>query len=45
MLLYPVPNNMLPHDVIVKTQRKRNSEDPLQVGSKEKEGAECNIVC
>ena len=45
MLSYPVPNNMLPHDVIVKTQRKRNSEDPEQVGSKEKEGAECNIVC
>ena len=45
MLSYPVPNNMLPHDVVVKTQRKCNTEDPEQVGSKEKEGPECNIVC
>jgi len=37
MLSYPLPDNKLPRDVVMKHQRKRTSEDPEQVGSKEKE--------
>jgi hypothetical protein len=34
---FPIPINMLPHDVDAKYQQKRNPEDLEQAGSKEKE--------
>jgi hypothetical protein len=33
---FPIPINMLPHDVDAKYQRKRSSEDPEQAESEEK---------
>ncbi|KFY02487.1 hypothetical protein V490_00484, partial [Pseudogymnoascus sp. VKM F-3557] len=41
---FPVPISMLPHDVSVKYQRKRNPDDPEQVGSSEKGCADTDIV-
>ncbi|KFX97004.1 hypothetical protein V490_03032 [Pseudogymnoascus sp. VKM F-3557] len=41
---FPIPINMLPHDADVKCQRKRNSEDPEQLRSKEKGCADTNIA-
>jgi hypothetical protein len=32
---FPTPINMLPHDADMRYQRKRNPEDPEQVGNKE----------
>jgi len=48
MLSYPIPDNMLQHDVVMKSQSKDNSEDLEQVGSKEKERAykqNCMLSC
>jgi hypothetical protein len=36
MSSFPIPINMLPHDVDEKYQQKRNPETPEQAGSKEK---------
>jgi len=45
MLSYPVPDNLLPHDVVIKYQRKRSSK---QVEGKEKERVDkqiCRLNC